>query len=204
MQPLYKDIINIFNEISNKTNRDILIEIQNFYEYIYENDYIEFEINNAYLTAIKDIVWYNMLLQSEYKFGLNKFDISNSLFQKLDNNIILNKEQREELLLEVTNITQQWSSDWQVAKVYCETESASNSNQIIIHRSNESPRKYNYYKKTTIIDPNNNNIYMNKDVLLCEVSGKLGDYSINNILYNCLSQLIVKLQKNKKIIIKTI
>ena len=200
----YEKVYNIF-----KNEENPLKEILSFYNYVYDTYYNEFKIDYNSLYLLKDLIWYNLELKSEYKFGLNNFNDLGSkykIFSQLDDNLFLTNDEVKLLLKELLEIQNLWSKNWLVAHIYTDIEELKDKqvNQVIIYKKGENPRKYNYYKKTTIIDENNNNIYMNKDVMLCEIDGSLGEYSLNNILYDKLLQLIAVCNSDKKLIITVI
>lgn len=203
-EKFYDDLYNHFKNFDNP-----LKEILLFYNYIYNNYYSEIKIDYNSLYLLKDIVWYNLELSTDYKFGLLNFnDLGNKykIFNQLDNNLFLTNSETEILLNELLEIQNLWNPDWNVVHIYTDIEELKDKsvNQVICYKKGESPRKYNYYKKTTIIDPDNNNYYLNKDVMLCEVDGILGEYSLNNLLYDKLLQLIAACNTKKKLIITVI
>ncbi len=197
----------LYDQFKNEDNP--LKEILLFYNYVYNTYYCEFKIDYKTLYLLKDLVWYNLELQNDYKFGLQNFNDLGSKYKilsQLDDNLFLNNEEAELLLKELLDIQNQWSNDWNIVHIYTDIEELKDKdvNQVICYKKGENPRKYNYYKKTTIIDENNKNIYMNKDVMLCEVDGILGEYSLNNLLYDKLTQLIAVCNTKKKVIITVI
>lgn len=200
---------NLYKEFVKLNSENPLSEIINFYNSVYNEYYSEFTIDYKTLYLLKDLIWYNLELNVDYKFGLQNFNTLGSKFKiinQLDNNLFLNIEESKKLYDELIEIKNKWNNDWNIVHIYTDNEELNNKKvtQVICYKKGENPRKYNYYKKTTIIDEHNNNIYMNKDVMLCEVDGKLGEYSLNHLLYDKLIQLIEVCNSEKNIIIKII
>lgn len=201
-----------YEEIYNKyfiKQDNPLKEILMFYKYIYDKYFNEFMIDYNTLYYLKDLIWYNLELNNEYKYGLQSLkDLGSKyhIFSQLDDNLYLSTDDVGNLLKELLEIQQQWNNEWSVVHIYTDIEELKDKkvDQIICYKKGESPRKYNYYKKTTIIDENNQNIYLNKDVMLCEVDGKLGEYSLNTLLYNKLLELISLCNEQKGLIIMVV
>lgn len=193
MNELYEKIYNLFlNEVKKE---DILYEMNKAYQYI-ENMYFEY-FNFEYETIyhLKDLLWYNVehLSQSDVKYGLTNLSTIGSKFKiinQIENNVIINIEEIKALKDELIYIKNNWNSEWKIARLYSEDKEIwSKEDNVIIHDKTESPRKYNYYKKTSILNNDNKNMYLNKDVVLCEIDSKLGDYYLNNIMYDCILNL---------------
>lgn len=208
MNKLYEEIYSIL--ISNNIEKEnILFELNKIYSYIENKYYKYFFIKQEILFYIKDIIWYNLefLPNNEQEYGLYDFSTLGSKFNlisQLDNNIILNNNNINDLKNELKIVINNWNKNWKVAKIFTDIEENKESNEVIIYKKGESPRKYNYYKKTPIIDKNNHNIYMNKNVMLCEIDSILGDFYLNNIIYNKIKNLYELCNNdNKYLIIKT-
>lgn len=207
-ESLYQKIYNLIIN-NNVKKEDVLEEIGKTYKYI-ENLYFDyFEIDYNILYKIKDLLWYNIELTGK-KIGLSnlkdigcKFRIMN----QIENNVILNNNDLINLNKELNYIINNWNPEWKLVELFSEDTNIWDKNfDVIIYNQNENPRKYNYYKKSKLMDENNKNLYLNKNVILCRIDGKLGDSYINNILNNNIIRLyeICKscINNDKSLIIK--
>lgn len=209
--PLYKQVYDLLLK-NNIKKENILYELNNVYKYIETIyfDYFEFEYTILY--HIKDILWYNVehLSNNKIEFGLTNLSTIGSKFKiinQLDNNVILNIDEIQQLKNELDYVKNNLNDNWKVAKLYSEYKNSwTKDDNVIIYNKSENPRKYNYYKKTNILDINNKNMYINKDVVLCEIDSKLGDSYIKNIIYNTILNLYNKcnscIKENKFLIFK--
>jgi len=201
---LYEQIYELL--LQSKQREDILYHLKHAIKYIEDTYFYYFSIQYDILSLIKDIIWYNLeFLPYNKPFGLNTIETMGTKFNiisQLDNNIILNYENISKLQEELEIVLNEWSNNWKVVRIFSET--GISSNNIIIYNKDESPYKYGYCKKSSIIDKNNNHIFSNKDVLLCEVNSIIGDNYLNTILKNKvidLCNICKKYNKTKYIII---
>ena len=183
----------IYNILINEFEReDVLYELRNIYKYIENNYFRYYEFEYYILYKLKDLLWFNIELQNN-KLGLSNLkDLGNKfkIFQQINDNLILNSKDLSQLNNELLFIKNNWDSNWKLVELYSEDNNKWNkNNNIIVYDKLENPRKYNYFKKSKIVDKNNKNIYMNKDVLLCKIDDKLGDSYLNNILYDKIINL---------------
>jgi hypothetical protein len=205
---LYEDIYNLL--IKNVDKEDILQELGKLYNYI-ENKYFKyFEFDYSTIYLLKDTLWFNIEHTGD-RIGLTNLKDVGSKFKiinQFENNLILNKEDIEKLKEEINYLIDNWNNDWIMAEIYSDNDTNvwNKHSNVIIHNENESPRKYNYFKRTSIINDENKHLFMNKDVVLCKLNGKIGDNFINNILYDNILKLkeLCKtcLEENKYLILK--
>lgn len=189
-------------------DEDLLKKTWDLYEYVKNTYYDYYDVQMNLLYMVQDMVWYNLECDKK-NLGLNTLKKRGSkfgVFQALNDQIILNKSDKEQLENELSIIITKWDTGWDIIHVY--TDIAENQQKqldgIIIHNKNESPRKYDYYKKTALLDEQGHNIYKNKEVMLGELDGKLGEYYLNNILQDKVQELKKLCQGDKFLFIRNV
>lgn len=182
-------------------DEDLLKKTLDLYNYVKNTYYEYFNMEAKTLYIIQDMIWYNLELKEKQqgKISIQDKGTKYSILQSLTNEVILNKQDKHKLRQELEDILKKWDKDWDIIYVYTDIAENQNKklNDIIVYKKGESPRKYDYYKKTTLLDVDGKNIYLNKDVLLGELDNKLGEYYLSSILYDKIQELI-KLCNNEK------
>ncbi len=177
---------------------DMLEELSTVYSNIEEKNWITLNLNIDSLYSLKDTVWYNLehLTNNGEEVGVSSLKYLGCNFPNLlkfcSKNNFLNKEDIISLLEELKIISNCWSNNWIIAKLYSKYEIDYNSDsKLIIHRLKENPSKYGYCSSYGIVSGSGKEIKrLDESTMLCCIENRIGEFSYSKIVNNSLVSLI--------------
>ena len=196
---------NISNEVyellncKNIQDCDILFTIENIYnELEIKLWHVIDNVNINTLYNLKDIIWYNLehLPNNGEDIGISSLKYLGKEFPNLlmfcSENNYLEYEKVQKLLNELLIIRKCWDNEWKNVTLYSKYNiDYDNESLLIIHKSNESPRKYGYCSTYGLINSLGENFKKyDEKTILCNLGEKIGEYQQGTVLYNFLISLI--------------
>lgn len=172
-------------------------------------------VNPVLLYNLKDTIWYNLehVSSGGESKGLSDLRYLGSKYPTFtfiaNEDIYVLKDQIDDLIKELEDISLKWSSDWTFVQLLTKSNEGwnggnENPSPVIIYDPNvESPSKYgyrtNYTPQSAILNANGEKMTVQyQEQVLCPIEEKLGTYSKEPLIRQLLEKLLETCKKAKK------